>query len=51
MASVSKKKKAKNSYLRGGAEAQKGIKMKRHMYYTKADRQKIKKTLDKSKEI
>ena len=42
MASENKKKKAKNSYLVSGAEKQKGIKLKRTMYYTKADRQKNK---------
>lgn len=43
MASVNKKKKAKNSYLSNGAEKQKGIKMKRLMYFTKYDRVKNKK--------
>ncbi len=43
MASINKKNKAKNSYIRGGAEAQKNIKCKRVWYYTKADRQKNKK--------
>lgn len=38
MASQNKKNKAKNSYIMGGAEAQKGIKCKRTWYYTKADR-------------
>lgn len=40
MASANKKKKAKNSYLFKGAEKLKGIKFKRLMYFTKADRQK-----------
>lgn len=40
MASANKKKKAKNSYLFNGAEKLKGIKFKRLMYFTKADRQK-----------
>ena len=43
MASKNKKKKAKNSFINGGAEAQKDIKCKRVWYYTKADRQKNKK--------
>lgn len=38
MASQNKKRKAKNSYIMNGAEAQKGIKCKRTWYYTKADR-------------
>lgn len=38
MASQNKKNKAKNSYIMGGAEAQKGIKCKRTWYFTKADR-------------
>lgn len=38
MASENKKKKAKNSFIDGGAEKQKGIKLKRIWYYTKADR-------------
>lgn len=38
MASQNKKKKAKNSYLYNGNEAQKIQKMKRIAYYTKADR-------------
>lgn len=42
MASINKKKKAKNSYLLNGAEKEKGIKIKRLMYFTKADRQKNK---------
>ncbi len=43
MASLNKKAKAKNSYLYSGAEKLKGIKMKRTMYYTKADRAVLKK--------
>lgn len=43
MASLNKKKKAKNSYIHNGAESQKGIKLKRIFYYTKADRIKNKK--------
>lgn len=39
MTSVNKKKKAKNSFLFGGAEKYQGMKMKRIMYFTKADRQ------------
>jgi len=42
MASVNKKKKAKNSYLEGGAEKQFGIKLKRLFYYCKQDRLKNK---------
>lgn len=38
MASMNKKKKAKNSYLHNGNEAQKIKKMKRIAYYIKADR-------------
>lgn len=38
MASQNKKKKAKNSYIYNGAEAQKNIKCKRTWYFTKADR-------------
>lgn len=38
MASENKKKKAKNSYLYNGNEAQKIHKMKRVAYYIKADR-------------
>ena len=43
MASKNKKNKAKNSYIEGGAEKQKGIKLKRVWYYTKADRKNNKK--------
>ena len=43
MASQNKKKKAKNSFIAGGAEAQKNIKCKRTWYFTKADRAKTKK--------
>ena len=39
MASNNKKKKSKNSFIKGGAEAQKNIKCKRVWYFTKADRQ------------
>jgi len=46
MTSVNKKKKAKNSYLFGGAEKCQGIKMKRVMYFTKADRQTNKQICD-----
>lgn len=42
MASNNKKRKAKNSYLINGAEKSQGIKIKRVMYYTKADRSKNK---------
>ena len=42
MASKNKKNKAKNSYIAGGAEAQKDIKLKRIWYFTKADRKKNK---------
>ena len=38
MTSENKKRKAKNSYLYNGAEKHKGIKLKRIMYFTKADR-------------
>ncbi len=38
MGSQNKNRKAKNSYLDGGAEKQHGIKMKRVMYFCKADR-------------
>ena len=38
MASESKKKKAKNSYIMNGQEAQKFHKLKRIAYYIKADR-------------
>lgn len=38
MASENKKRKAKNSYLLNGNEAQKIKKMKRVAYYIKADR-------------
>lgn len=38
MASVSKKHKAKNSFLYNGNEAQKVKKLKRVAYYIKADR-------------
>lgn len=38
MASENKKKKAKNSYLMNGQEAQKTHKLKRIAYYIKADR-------------
>lgn len=38
MASEKKKRKAKNSYLHNGNEAQKVRKMKRTAYYIKADR-------------
>ena len=38
MASVNKKKKAKNSYIDGGAEKQYYFKCKRLSYYCKQDR-------------
>lgn len=38
MASLNKKKKAKNSFIYNGAEAQKDVKCKRIWYFTKADR-------------
>ena len=38
MASENKKRKAKNSYLHNGNEAQKIYKLKRIAYFTKADR-------------
>ena len=38
MASKNKKRKAKNSCIMNGAEAQKNIKCKRTWYFTKADR-------------
>ena len=38
MASQNKKNKAKNSYIRNGAEVQKNIKCRRTWYFTKADR-------------
>ncbi len=38
MASENKKRKAKNSYLDGGAEKQFGIKLKRLFYFCKQDR-------------
>lgn len=43
MASKNKKNKVRNSYIDKGAEKNKGIKCKRLMYYTKADRQENKK--------
>lgn len=43
MASENKKRKAKNSFILRGAEAQKDTKCKRIWYYTKADRAKNKK--------
>lgn len=43
MASSNKKKKAKNSYLDGGAEHQFGVKIKRLFYFCKLDRIKNKK--------
>lgn len=43
MASQNKKKKAKNSFLHNGNEAQKIYKMKRIAYFCKADRQRNKK--------
>lgn len=42
MASENKKKKARNSFIHNGAEANKNIKCKRIWYYTKADRKKHK---------
>ena len=36
------KKKAKNSYIYNGAEAQKNVKCKRTWYFTKADRKRNK---------
>lgn len=42
MASENKKRKAKNSYLDGGAEKQAGIKLKRLFYFCKQDRLKNK---------
>ena len=42
MASENKKNKAKNSFLYSGAEKCKGMKLKRILYYTKADRKKNK---------
>lgn len=42
MASENKKRKAKNSYLYNGNEAQKIKKMKRVAYYIKSDRKKNK---------
>ena len=42
MASVNKQRKAKNSFLYNGAEAQKGCKGKRIWYFTKADRKRNK---------
>ena len=38
MASENKKRKAKNSYLHNGQEAQKIYRLKRIAYYVKADR-------------
>ena len=38
MASKNKKNKAKNSFLYGGAEKYKGMKLRRIAYYMKADR-------------
>ena len=46
MASENKKRKAKNSYLYNGAEKHKGIKLKRIMYFTKADRTANKKSTE-----
>ena len=43
MSSQNKKRKAKNSYLHNGNEAQKIKKLKRIAYYIKADRQENKK--------
>lgn len=43
MASENKKRKAKNSYLDGGAEKQFGFKAKRLFYFCKLDRIKNKK--------
>ena len=42
MASENKKRKAKNSYLHNGADKEDG-RLKRHMYYTKRQRNSIKK--------
>ncbi len=48
MASQNKKKKAKNSFLYSGAEKCKG-RLKRIMYYTKADRARNKKEIEEFK--
>ncbi len=45
MASENKKRKAKNSYLDGGAEKQFGVRLKRLFYYCKQDRLKNKREL------
>ena len=38
MSSVSKKKKARNSFLHNGGEKPNGLKLKRVQYFTKQDR-------------
>lgn len=50
MASVNKKKKSKNSFLDKGAEKYKGCKWKKVMYFTKADRVRIKNIKGKDNE-
>ena len=47
MASQNKKKKAKNSFLYNGQEAQRVYKLKRTAYFVKADRLDAKKVLRK----
>lgn len=47
MASENKKKKAKNSYLYNGGDKE-DCKMKRIMYFTKRQRNKLKKGLEES---
>lgn len=47
VASENKKKKAKNSYLHNGGD-KKDCKMKRIMYFTKRQRNKLKKNLEEN---
>ena len=50
MTAQNKKRKAKNSYIYGGAEKQHGIKLKRIYYYCKQDRLKAKREARKESE-
>ena len=51
MASENKKRKARNSYLDGGAEKQFGIRLKRLFYFCKQDRLKIKRETKELSEV
>ena len=50
MTSISKKKKAKNSFIYNGGEKNNGMKLKRIQYYTKQDRLRNKHINEKEEE-